>query len=136
MATNTAGSSARVYHQGQTHYIDAPLNITNMAVGASFKIGTVPAGAVILRAGVGVTTVFNGTANSIGLGFTSGGVTLVANVAGLATLGRTDLTAIATVAAVSVDTDIYVTSGVTAPAPTTGAANVWVEYFVPSSALV
>lgn len=137
MATNTAGSTARVYHQGQTHYIDAPLSVANTAIGATFKIGTVPGGATMLRAGLGVSVVFNsGTLNNVSLGLTSGGTTLVTNTTGLAALGRTDLTVVASLATVTVDTDIYFTTGLTGTPATTGAANVWVEYYVPSAALV
>lgn len=59
---------ARKYHTQQVHYISAPLVFSNTA---AVEIGTVPAGATILRAlsGVQVNVAFNaGTANVIDIG--------------------------------------------------------------------
>lgn len=137
MTTGTLGSQARDYHQRQTHYLAA--NISGVAgsnfalQGATFKLGTVPANATIIRAGFSVGTVFNnGTLNQLSIGNAASGAQIVATVAGLATLGlAAAMTVIGSAAGpMAADQDIWVTNQSTGTQGTAGAAVVWVEYIV------
>ena len=59
MTTGVAGSSARQYDTQQVHYLRR--SITFADAGLTLTIGTIPAGAIVLKAlsGVHVTTAFN-----------------------------------------------------------------------------
>jgi len=138
MATGTLGTSARDYHTRQTHYLS--LQISG-AVGGNFasntatiKMGTVPAGAVILRAHQGTSVVFNnGTTNTLSIGTAASGAQLFASAAaGMATLGRTDITVIGAASGpMAADQDIWVTNTSTGTASTTGQSTIDVEYIIP-----
>lgn len=65
MATNTAGTVARLYQTEQVHYIVAPIVYTKL----STTIGVLPKGAAVIDAGVFVTTAFaGGTPQTLDLG--------------------------------------------------------------------
>ena len=138
MPTNTAGSSARVYHQAQTHYIDLSYTFASLpGSSASAVIGTVPAGAAITRILSAVSTGFNwGTTNTYSIGTTSGGTNLLAagtnNVVGAVI----NTVVVGSAQVPQVDTSIFITATATGTAATAGAATVYVEYLVPGTALV
>lgn len=138
MATNTAGSTARVYTQAQRHYLSAPITVANLSPTQSFKIGTIPAGAQLIAAFTSIVTAFNaGTTNNVSLGNASGGAQLAAAQAGLATVGSTSLTLVAGAVSVpQVDTDVYVTGALSGTAATQGSGTIYVEYLVPDAVLV
>lgn len=65
MATNTAGTVARLYQTEQVHYVTCPIVYTTL----SYTIATLPKGAAIIDAGVFVTTAFaGGTPQTLDIG--------------------------------------------------------------------
>lgn len=71
MATNTAGTTARQFHQQMIHYLRK--TITYADNGKTITVGTIPAGSIVLPelSGVYVTTAFNGdTTNTCDVGIT------------------------------------------------------------------
>jgi hypothetical protein len=69
MATGTAGTTARQYDTQQVHYLRKSIAYTDH--GLTLTIGTIPAGALVLKAlsGVHVTTAFNaGGADTLDIG--------------------------------------------------------------------
>lgn len=136
MATNTAGSTARVYHQAQTHYLDAVITVANLSPTTTFKVGTLPAGAVILRCYSANSVVFNaGTNNFLSVGNAASGAQIAAAQAAGA-LGTNALTLVASAAQImTADTDIYVTGAFTGTPATTGAGYIIIEYMAPDSIL-
>ena len=144
MATNTPGSSARVYHQAQTHFVQTPFQAaaspaaTQITGTQGIKMGTLPAGAIAVRAGIVIDQVYNaGTNNQVKFGTTNGGAELAALANGPATLGFTAYTLAASAALkMTADTDVYLNGGFTGTAPTTGSGTAFLEYIPPESALV
>lgn len=129
MATGTAGKAARRYPTHQTHHLAIEITKDNFA---SRKMGTLPAGAAIVRAGAVVSEAFNaGTTNTFQIGSTSGGSEIVSSAVSLAAAAIPAGTIVFAAAKPAVDTDIYFTSGITGTAPTTGKATIFLEYFVP-----
>lgn len=63
MATGTAGTAAREYHTAQTHYLTKAITFADN--GLTLDMGYVPAGAVVVRAGVVVSTAFNGNSSNV-----------------------------------------------------------------------
>lgn len=99
----------------------------------TIKLGTIPAGSIILApiSGVDVQTVFNaGTNNRINIGITGSTAKYAAN-SSLATAGFVPM-AVAVGHHVDVDTDIILTVDVTGTAATTGEARVFIAYITPN----
>ncbi len=120
-------SQARVLHTQQTPYFRRRINFSETG---TITIGTIPAGAVIINAGVVVTTAFNaGTTNTLDIG-TSGDTDGFATALALGTIGRIVADEMAT------SNDLYSTSEVTlqcvvtlsGTAATAGEGFVYVEY--------
>lgn len=87
MATGTAGTNARQYHQCMVHYLRKAIAYTDGQT-ASVTVGTVPAGALIHDVSVTVTTAFNnGTTNTLNVG-TVASATALASAAALGTVGQ------------------------------------------------
>lgn len=131
MATNTAGTTARQYHTAQVHYLTK--NITYSDNGSTLSLGYVPAGAVVINAGVIVTTAFNGnSSNVIDIG-TAADTDGFASAISLATIGRIladDMATSNDLGAYASDTEMKCVVTATASA-SAGAATVFVEYLVP-----
>lgn len=134
MATGTAGSTARRYHQAMLHHMSAAISYAD-GNGKVYTLGIIPAGAYVLRGGVAVTTAFNfGTNNLLDIG-TSGDDDGFATNLSLATVGVIVADEMAT------SNDFYSTSeqtitatlDLTGTAGTTGAGRVWIEYLVPTT---
>jgi hypothetical protein len=128
MATYPARSSG-----DQTiNYLRAPITFA-MGNSGIVQLGTLPAGCVLLRAYVVVTTVFNpGTNNLVKVGIVGSDASILSSVS-LATAGVIAATsALATAAAATtaptVDTQVIATSLMTGTAATAGAGFVVVEY--------
>jgi hypothetical protein len=71
MATGTAGSTAREYHQNMIHFLRK--TITYADNGATITLGVLPAGSIVLPelSGAYVVTAFNGNAtNTLDIGIT------------------------------------------------------------------
>lgn len=122
-------SQARVYHTQQVHYFRRRIVYTETG---TLTIGVIPAGAVVLNAGVVVTTAFNaGTTNTLDIG-TSGDTDGFATALALGTIGRIVADEMAT------SNDLYSASEVTlqcvvtlsGTAATAGEGFVYVEYLI------
>lgn len=105
MPTNTAGSTARNNYNQQIHYLRR--SITFADNGATVDIGTIPAGALIIKpiSGVMVNVAFNGGAtNTLDIGpSTDSGTDLWATLLALGTIGFIPIDEVVTLK-VSVDT--------------------------------
>lgn len=119
---------ARVYHTQQTHFLRR--TITYLNNGAAVEVGVIPAYAVVINAGVVVTTAFNaGSTNVLDIG-TSGDDDGFATDLALGTIGRIAADELAT------SNDLYSTSDATitatvalsGTAATAGEGIVYVEY--------
>lgn len=132
MPTNTAATQARQYHTAQTHYVYRDITYANH--GQTLDIGIVPAGGWVVRAGVNVSTAFNGdTTNNLDIG-TAADTDGFATDLALGTIGVIAADEMATTndaGPYAADTTLQcvVTSTASASA---GAARVWVEYMVPA----
>lgn len=122
----TNPSTARVYHTNQTHYFRKRIIFSDTVV----TLGVIPAGAIVINAGVVVTTAFNaGTTNVLDIG-TSGDDDGFATDLALGTIGRIAADELAT------SNDLYSTSDVTltatyaqtGTAATAGKGFVFVEF--------
>lgn len=81
----TNPSQARVYHTPQIHYFRRRINFSETG---TLTIGVIPAGAIVINAGVVVTTAFNaGTTNTLDIG-TSADTDGFATLLALGTIGR------------------------------------------------
>lgn len=134
MATNVdlRGQGPRDLYAAQTSFISVVLDFASFAVGsADIAIGVIPAGARILRAYTVVSVVYNaGTNNGLGIGNATGGQQIAANGnTYLSALGTNAITLVASAAQfVTTPTTLWVHNNVTGTAPTTGHADVIVEY--------
>jgi hypothetical protein len=113
------------------NYLRAPINFTNLGTVSIVQLGTLPAGAVVLRAYVVVNQVFNwGTNNLLKVGIVGSDASIFSSVSLLA-LGIISATAVLTAATTTtptVDTQVIVTSLATGTQATTGSGFVIVEY--------
>lgn len=119
---------ARVFHTQQTHFLRK--TVTYLNNGSAVEVGVIPANAVVINAGVVVTTAFNaGSTNVLDIG-TSGDDDGFATDLALGTIGRIAADELAT------SNDLYSTSDVTitatvalsGTAATAGEGIVYVEY--------
>jgi len=127
MTTNTAGSSARDYGKGMVHYIRK--NVTYANNGTAVKVGTLPAGAQIIKpmSGVGINVAFNaGSTNVLDIG-TSGTGDLYATDLALGTIGFVPIDEVVS-NKMAADTDIYATVQLTGTTATAGDAEVIIAY--------
>jgi len=138
MPTGTLGSSAKDYPARESR-LTAQIGGVGQAgnqfvpAGGTFKLGTIPAGAAILRASTVISVVFNGTTPTVGLGVAASGVTLAALAGGpITTLGPNAiaLAASAVPGPVAADTDIWVTWG-SGAGNNAGAGIICVEFASP-----
>ena len=122
-------STARVFSTQQVHYFRRRIIFSETG---TLTIGSIPAGAVVINAGVVVTTAFNaGTTNTLDIG-TSADTDGFATALALGTIGRIVADEMAT------SNDLYSTSEVTlqcvvtlsGTAATAGEGFVYVEYIV------
>lgn len=129
MATNTAGTTARAYHTHQVHYLRK--KITFADAGTTVTIGKLPAYSTVIRAGVVVTTAFNGdSSNILDIGVTGNTDDFATDIA-LGTVGviAADDMATATSAYNTADIDAVAVVVSTASADA-GVGYVFVEYLV------
>jgi hypothetical protein len=134
MATGTLGTSARDYHTRQSHYVARAFNVGDVpGTSGSLKLGTVPAGSALVRAGIVNRVAFNaGTDNNFGMGTTVLGTQIAALASGGAALGLTSFSlAVGSAQYPSVDTDIYLRYGLVGTAATAGTGVAFCEYIVP-----
>ena len=135
MSTDVTGSDARDFRRQMTHYLRKAIafDTTNIGTAATVKVGTLPAGAVIMRAVVKVNTAFDaGTTNYINVGTSADDDAIVDQddidltaAEWQATYRGCDLTLTAA-------TPVYVTYTQSGDAATAGAAIVIIE-FIPDN---
>lgn len=114
---------------GAVHYLRKAIAFSDGAT-AVVTVGVIPAGALVLRGGVCVTTAFNaGTANVIDIGTSADDDGFATDLA-LGTIGviAADEMATSNDAYVTSDTTITATLALSGTAATAGAGFVWVEY--------
>lgn len=128
MATGTAGSTARKYHQDVVHAVRVPIVYTNVG---PYVVGKLPAGAAVVDAGIVITTAFaGGTPQTLDIGISGDaadfGSALVLTAVGVM---KADDLATASKAYMSADTDVIATlsAGATVSA---GAGYVYVNYII------
>lgn len=135
MATNTAGSTARQFHQQMIHYLRK--TITYADNGKTIAVGTIPAGAIVLPelSGVYVTTAFNGdTTNTVDIGIT-GTTQKYSSALALGTLGFIEQDVLTTSAASSLLTtadEAIIATVVSTASASAGSAEV-VMAFIPDN---
>lgn len=131
MATGTEGTTARLYHTDQVHYVVKPIVYTTL----SYTIGTLPKGAVIVDAGVIVTTAFaGGTPQTLDIGTSADGDGLATALV-ITSAGRKVADELATSDDLVMTADTDVTATLSAGATTSaGAGYVYVSYIVASRA--
>jgi hypothetical protein len=129
MATGTAGTQAREFSTQQIHYCRKGFTFADD--GTTLTIGTIPAGALLVKAisGVYITQAFNaGTTNVADMGpSTDSGTDLWATDLALGTLGFVPLDE-AVSPLVTVDTVCQITVDLTGTAATTGTAEAVIAY--------
>jgi hypothetical protein len=129
MATGTAGTNARRYHQTLTHYLRKTIAFSD-GNGAVVTVGALPAGAVVDRASTLVITAFNaGTANTMNIG-TVATPTAYASATALGTVAQVVGTLTAAQAYRTTDTVVVATLTASGTAPTAGQAIVTVFFTV------
>jgi hypothetical protein len=131
MATGTAGTVARLYHQQMVHYIRKGFSKANAAT--TITVGTIPAGAIIQYAnsGVYVSEVFNaGTNNRLDIGAsTDTGTNNFGTLLALTALGQVALDEGLNISPkVTVDTTVQAYVDVTGTPATTGAGDIVIAF--------
>lgn len=130
MATGTAGTTARTFHQQMIHYLRRDISPSDAAT--TVVVGKIPAGSIILEAisGVYVSEVFNaGTNNRLDIGAsTDSGTNNYATQLTLLGIGMIELDELAATVMVSADTTISAYVDVTGTPAETGAASILIFY--------
>jgi hypothetical protein len=118
------------YHTNQTHYLRADISYAD-GTGKVYTLGAIPSGAVVIRGGVVVTTVFNsGTTNLLDIGTSADDDGFATDLA-LGTVGVIVADEMAVTNdgySATADITITATLAMSGTAATTGAGVVWVEY--------
>ncbi len=121
------GSQARIYHTNQTHYLRKDIEYTDTG---TITVGKLPAGAIVVGAGVIVSTAWNsGTSDVLDIGTSGDGDGFATDLA-LTTIGNIVWDELAT------SNDLYSASEVTVQcavtsvgtAATAGVGHVYVQY--------
>jgi hypothetical protein len=124
---------ARQYHTQQTHYLRKSISYTD--IGSTLEVGVVPAGAIVIGAGVVVSTAFNsGTTDTLDIG-TSADTDGFASAISTHTAGRIvadDLATSDDLGPYASATTIKCVLAATGTAASAGAAEVYVE-FIPDN---
>lgn len=112
------------------HYLRKPIAYTT-GIAAVVEVGTIPAGGIVLRGGVVVTTAFNaGSTNVLDIGTSADDDGFATDLA-LGTIGVIAADEMATsndMGPMAADTTITATLALTGTAPSAGAGVVWIEY--------
>lgn len=125
MAVGTVGKR---YHTDQTHFLRK--NITFADNGSAVEVGKLPPGAIVVNAGVIVSTAFNaGTGNVLDIGTSGDGDGFGTDLA-LGTIGNIVWDELATSNDLYATTEVTVTAtpALTGTAATAGVGHVYVEY--------
>jgi len=113
-----------------TQYLRTPITFTNLGTVSIVNLGTLPAGSVVLRCGVVISTVFNwGTNNLLKIGTVAADTTFSGATLSVAALGFTAGVPLAAAAMLpTADTLVIITSLATGTQATTGAGIAFLEY--------
>lgn len=137
MATGTAGSAARDVKSPVTQVITYTLNFNTSGASSGVKLGTVPAGAIVLRWTARVLTAFNaGSTNPITIGVTATGAEIAASssiTSGTAGNYTGGPAAAGGWAAFSADQALYASYIPTGTTVTTGKAIITIEFVNPDN---
>lgn len=127
MATGTQGTNARKYHTDQVHYVSCPVVYTTL----SYTIGKLPAGALVIDAGIVVTTAFaGGTPQTLDMGTSADGDGFATALA-INSAGKKAADELATSDDLYIAADTDVTATLSAGAtPSAGAGYVFVAYIM------
>lgn len=128
MATNTAGDVGQVYPQNMVHYLAKTISYTDDD--ATVTVGTLPPNAVVIDAGVVVTTAFSGGTVVLDVGVIGGDTNAYISAASLETAGRIEDTALNAnddYSTSAIQVGAYVTSNSTI---TAGLGVVYIEYIL------
>ncbi|MDO9381837.1 MAG: hypothetical protein Q7T86_03145 [Hyphomicrobiaceae bacterium] len=131
MATGTAGTSAKLYHTDQVHYLAKAISYADGATNV-YTLGVLPAGAMIIKpmSGVQVNTVFNsGTNNLINFG-TAADDDFFGTVMSLTTATFVPLDEAVSMS-VAADTTVTASLALSGTAATTGAGVALLAYVLP-----
>jgi hypothetical protein len=131
MATGTAATTARQYHEQMVHYARFAVNYNDAGIDTGVAKQTLPAGAVIVGTDVIVTTVWNAATTNVLTVGTNG--TTANNIVGSGDVNEASAQIFANIPAtapgpLASDLPIYVKYTQTGTAATTGAAVVVVKY--------
>lgn len=135
MATGTAGNQARQYDACLVHYIRKGISYAD-GITASVSIGLIPSGALVIDAGIAVTTTYNwGTNNLLNMG-TPGDTDGFATSLSLATKGliKWDELATSDDVVMTADTWATITYICTGTAATQGVAEAFVAFILDNDA--
>lgn len=127
MATGTVATSARKLHLDVVHYVAKPIVYTTL----TGTIGTLPAGAMVVDAGIFVTTAFaGGTPQTLDMG-TAADPDGFATALVITSKGRKQADELATSddLVIAADTDVTYTLSAGAT-PSAGAGTVFVAYII------
>lgn len=112
------------------HYLRKAIAFTD-GIAAVIQLGTIPAGGIVLRGGVVVTTAFNaGSTNVLDIGTSADDDGFATDLA-LGTIGVIATDEMATtndMGPYTSDTSLTATLALTGTAPTAGVGHVWIEY--------
>lgn len=124
-----AASKARAFHTQQVHFLRTLMNFNDPDI-AGRRIGTIPAGANILRTNTVASTAVNAaTTATLSVGFNAAAATDLVNATSvIAATANVVTQAPSGKALLAADTDIFATLATTGTAPTTGVVEVIVEY--------
>lgn len=134
MTTNTAGSTARLYHTHQVHYLAK--TITFADDGKTVVVGTIPSGAVILPGlcGVAVNVAFNGgSTNTVDVGI-SGTLEKYSSDLALGTIGWIEQDVVTESSATRLDVtsdETILATVVSTASASAGSATVIMAYILP-----
>ncbi len=131
MTTNTAGSTAREYYTDQIHYLARDFTFADD--GSVLAMGTLPAGACILKpiSGVTVHVAFNaGSTNVLDIG-TSANDDLYATDLALGSIAFVPIDEAVSLT-VAADTAITATVDLTGTAATAGSGTIIIAYVLPN----
>lgn len=128
------GSTARKYESQQTHYLVQSYDYDDITDESAETLGVIPAGSLVINAGVIVETAFNSaTSDTLDIGTSADGNGF-ATLLDLTTAGviQADELATSDDVVASSDTTITFEWNGTGTAPSAGRIHVFVEYLVPN----
>lgn len=133
MPTGSAGSVARQYHHQMKHYLRFDVNYNDAASGVAVAKQTLPAGAIITRTDVVVSTAFNAaTTNVLSIGTEASTytniVTTAQAVAGTPGLKSNLAPTGAALGKLAADAVVYALYSQSGTAASAGQATVIIEY--------